>query len=180
MLELLQSSCCDLGPYSSKIQVISRPAGWRYQSISMMRLRPRNFHFTLDDRMMVGRERLQNAWEIGRKAWTLYSFASRPLNLVSGEQDTVCTERVSELGVGMLRWLVAGFLPRRPTFGSCWICGGQSNNGEGFLQFSCQSFQRLLHIHHPSSGGGTTGEIVAYVPSGLSFTPPQETKKLKN
>jgi hypothetical protein len=42
------------------------------------------------------------------------------------------------------------------------------------LQFS---FHRLLHIHHLSSGAGTIGQLVADVPSGLSVTPPQETKK---
>jgi hypothetical protein len=39
------------------------------------------------------------------------------------------------------------------------------------------SFHRLLHIHHHlSSGAGTIGQTVADVPSGLSLTPPQETK----
>jgi hypothetical protein len=39
-------------------------------------------------------------------------------------------------------------------------------------------FHRLLHIHHHLSiGAGTTGQLVADVPSGLSLTPPQ--KKLK-
>jgi hypothetical protein len=47
-----------------------------------------------------------------------------------------------------------------------------------YFGFPCQiSFQRLLHIHHhhPSSGVGTIGQLVADVPSGLSLTPPQET-----
>jgi hypothetical protein len=36
----------------------------------------------------------------------------------------------------------------------------------------------VLHIHHHlSSGAGTLGQLVADVPSGLSLTPPQETKK---
>jgi hypothetical protein len=44
-----------------------------------------------------------------------------------------------------------------------------------YFDFFCQfSFHRLLHIHHPSSGAGTMGQIVADVPSGLSLTPPQE------
>jgi hypothetical protein len=38
------------------------------------------------------------------------------------------------------------------------------------------SFHRLLHTHHLSSGAGTIGQLVAGVPSGLSLTPPQETK----
>jgi hypothetical protein len=54
--------------------------------------------------------------------------------------------------------------------------------GQDFSQyfyFPCQfSFHRLLHIHHHlSSGTGTIGQLVADVPSELSPTPPQETKK---
>lgn len=30
---------------------------------------------------------------------------------------------------------------------------------------------------HPSSGAGAIGQLVAGVPSGLSLTPPHETKK---
>jgi hypothetical protein len=34
------------------------------------------------------------------------------------------------------------------------------------------SFHRLLHIHHHlSSGAGTIGQLVAYVPSGLKVSP---------
>jgi hypothetical protein len=40
------------------------------------------------------------------------------------------------------------------------------------------SFHRLLHIHHHlSSGAGAIGQLLAEVPSGLSLTPPEETKK---
>jgi hypothetical protein len=47
-----------------------------------------------------------------------------------------------------------------------------------YFGFPCQfSFHRLLHTHHLSSGAGTIGQIVADIPSGLSLTPPQETKK---
>jgi hypothetical protein len=49
-----------------------------------------------------------------------------------------------------------------------------------FEYFGCPcqfSFYRLLHTHHLSSGAGTIGHLVADVPSGLSFTPHQETKK---
>jgi hypothetical protein len=51
-----------------------------------------------------------------------------------------------------------------------------------YFGYSCQlSFHRLLHIHdHLSSGAGTIGQLVADVPSGLSLTPTQETKKKKN
>jgi hypothetical protein len=43
-----------------------------------------------------------------------------------------------------------------------------------FSRFPYQSFHRLLHIHHPLSGAGTVGELVADVQSGLSVTLPQE------
>jgi hypothetical protein len=47
-----------------------------------------------------------------------------------------------------------------------------------YFGFSCQfSFHLLLHTHYLSSGAGTIGQSVADVPSGLSLTPPQETKK---
>jgi hypothetical protein len=54
--------------------------------------------------------------------------------------------------------------------------------GQGFSEyfgFPCQfSFHQLLHTHqHPSSGAGTTGQIVANVPSGLSLRPPPPKKK---
>jgi hypothetical protein len=42
------------------------------------------------------------------------------------------------------------------------------------------SFHRLLHTHHLSFGAGTIGQLVADVPSGLSLTPPQETKRNNN
>jgi hypothetical protein len=51
--------------------------------------------------------------------------------------------------------------------------------GQGFSEdfgFPCQfSFHQLLHTY-PPSGTGTTGQLVADVPSGLSLTPAQETK----
>jgi hypothetical protein len=48
-----------------------------------------------------------------------------------------------------------------------------------YFGFPCQfSFHRMFHIHHhPSSGAGAVGQLVADVPSGLSLTPPQVTKK---
>jgi hypothetical protein len=58
---------------------------------------------------------------------------------------------------------------------SCGIFGGQSSPGTSFLtvlRFPCQfSVHGLLHINHLSSGAGTTGQLVADVPSGLSLTP---------
>jgi hypothetical protein len=65
---------------------------------------------------------------------------------------------------------------------SCGICGGQMELGQVFSEyygFPCQfSFHRLLYIHHHlSSAAGTIGRLVAAKLSGLSLTPPQETKK---
>jgi hypothetical protein len=49
-----------------------------------------------------------------------------------------------------------------------------------YFSFACQFlFHRLLHIHHPSSGAGTIGQLEPDVPSVLSLTPPQEIKKKK-
>jgi hypothetical protein len=49
-----------------------------------------------------------------------------------------------------------------------------------YFGFPCQlSSHRLLHTHHLSAGAGTIGHLLADVPSGLSLTPPQETKKKK-
>jgi hypothetical protein len=47
-----------------------------------------------------------------------------------------------------------------------------------YFGFLCQfSFHRLLHTQHLTSGAGAVGQLMADVPSGLSLTPPQETKK---
>jgi hypothetical protein len=43
----------------------------------------------------------------------------------------------------------------------------------------CQSFHRLLHTHHPSSGADTIGQTVADVPSGLRITAQKKIKKLE-
>jgi hypothetical protein len=46
-----------------------------------------------------------------------------------------------------------------------------------YFGFSCQSFNRPLNTHrHLSSGAGTTGQMMADVPSGLNLTAPQETE----
>jgi hypothetical protein len=74
--------------------------------------------------------------------------------------------------------------PRLPTAAArvrtrvrlCETCGRQSGIGAGFLwvlPFRCQSFHRVLHtLHHPTSGAGIIGLIVADVPSGLSLIIP--------
>jgi hypothetical protein len=97
--------------------------------------------------------------------------------------------RGTYVNAGKMR-AVQSFIGRLPTAAaqvrahvrSYDISGGQNGTGAGFSEyfgFPCQfSFHRLLHIHHHlSSGAGTIGQLVADVPSGLSLTPPQETKK---
>jgi hypothetical protein len=47
-----------------------------------------------------------------------------------------------------------------------------------YFGFPCQFLShRLLHTHHLSSGVGTTGQLVGNVPSRLTLTQHQETKK---
>jgi hypothetical protein len=64
---------------------------------------------------------------------------------------------------------------------SCGICGGQSVTGADFLQALRFPLPIVLHTHHHHlpSWAGTISQIVADVPSGLSLTPPKETKKKK-
>jgi hypothetical protein len=63
---------------------------------------------------------------------------------------------------------------------SCGICGGQSGGGAGFLRVLRFPLRILIPPTAPhSSGSGTIGQLVADVPSGLSLTPPQETKETK-
>jgi hypothetical protein len=66
---------------------------------------------------------------------------------------------------------------------SCGICGGQSGTAEGILRvlsFPCQiSFHQMLHTQL-SSGAFTVGQLVADVPSGLSFTLPKDTTTKKS
>jgi hypothetical protein len=82
------------------------------------------------------------------------------------------------------RWLPSRRLVRVQVR-SCGICGGQSGIGARFLRILRFLLPILipptLHIHHHlSSGAGTIGQLLADVPSGLSLTPPQETKKTNN
>jgi hypothetical protein len=85
----------------------------------------------------------------------------------------------------MYRRLVAGFAPRRPAFEprsghlGFVVDMAVKHVFSEYVGFPYQfSFHQLLHTHHLSSGAGTTGLTVADVPSGLSLTPPQETKKI--
>jgi hypothetical protein len=62
-----------------------------------------------------------------------------------------------------------GFVPDKVVLGQVF---------SEYFGFPCQfSFHRLLDTHHLSSGAGTVDQLVPDVPSGLSLTPPQETKQ---
>jgi hypothetical protein len=80
------------------------------------------------------------------------------------------------------RWLPTAAARVRAQIRSCGILVDKVALGQVFSEyigFPCQfSFHILLHTHL-SSGTGTVGQLVADVPSGLSLTPPQETKKKK-
>jgi hypothetical protein len=65
---------------------------------------------------------------------------------------------------------------------SCGICGGQSSTGAGFL--SVLRFPLSIVIpptaqHSSSSGAAKVGQLVADIPSGVSLTPPPQTKTKK-
>jgi hypothetical protein len=90
--------------------------------------------------------------------------------------------------VPQLTRLVAGFLPRQPSFkprsAHVGFLVDEVEMERVFFEyfgFPCQfSFYQLLYIHHHvSSGAGTIGKTVADVPNGLSLTRPQETWKKK-
>jgi hypothetical protein len=93
---------------------------------------------------------------------------------------------VKEFGkvVPYLRWLVAGFPPRRsgfePSSGYVRFVVDKVALGKVFSEyfgFLCRfSFHWLLHTHHLSAAAGTIGQIVADVPSGLNLTPTQRKK----
>jgi hypothetical protein len=126
-----------------------------------------------------------------RKYFALLACSSRKIGLHIYHTKRRHIPESSNLlnrAVSHLRRLVASF-PLRPArvrvqVRSCGICGGQSGTGAGFLRvlrFPCQfSFHRLLHIHHLSTWAGRIRQLAADVPSGLSLTPPQETKKKTN
>jgi hypothetical protein len=74
---------------------------------------------------------------------------------------------------------VAGWV--RAQARSCWICGGQSATGAGFLRVLWFRLSILIPPSAPHSSSIVRGwynrSVVADVPSGLSLTPPQETKR---
>jgi hypothetical protein len=112
-------------------------------------------------------------------------YYSVPLQVPSASQVTPTSySQGRPIAQAVSRWLPTAAARVRAQVRSCGICGGQKALGQvfcGYFGFPCQfSFHRLLHTRHLSSGAGTRGQLVADVPSGLSLTPPQETKKKKS
>jgi hypothetical protein len=61
---------------------------------------------------------------------------------------------------------------------SCGMCGGQRSTEVSFLSVLRLPLPILVPPTAPhSSGAGTIGQLAADVPSGLSLTPPHETRK---
>jgi hypothetical protein len=82
------------------------------------------------------------------------------------------------LAVPQLRRLVIGFDPKSGHVGFVMDKVVLEQIFSEYFGFSRQfSFHKLLHTRHLSSGAGTIGQLLAHVPSELSLTPSQETKK---
>jgi hypothetical protein len=80
--------------------------------------------------------------------------------------------------VPYLRRLDAGFDPRSSHVGFVVDRGAVRKVSPEYFRVPCQfSFHQMLHTHL-SSGAGTIVQLVVGVPSGLSLTPPYETKKM--
>jgi hypothetical protein len=88
-----------------------------------------------------------------------------------------------------LRRIVTGFPPRRPGFDtrSChawdlwWTkCYWRRCSPSTSLFLFQFSFNRLLRIHHLSSGPGIVGQFVSDIPIGLGLTHPTKRKKKTN
>jgi hypothetical protein len=81
------------------------------------------------------------------------------------------------------RWLPTAAARVRALVKSCGICGGQSGTGADFLRVLRFPLPIVIPQTSPHSSsiirGGTVRRSVVEVPSGLSLTPLQETKKKK-
>jgi hypothetical protein len=88
------------------------------------------------------------------------------------------------MAMSYLRRLVAGLPQRRlgfePTSGHVGFMVDKVALGQVFSKYfglPCQfSFHRLICAHHLSTGTDTIDQTETDVPSGLSLSPPQETK----
>jgi hypothetical protein len=89
--------------------------------------------------------------------------------------------------VPQFRLLVAVFPPRRLGFwsrsGHVAFVVAKVTPEQVFSEYFGFPFQflfhRLFHTHHLSSFAGTIDQLVFDIPSGLSLTPPRETKREK-
>jgi hypothetical protein len=104
-----------------------------------------------------------------RISWTSGNACS--IFRLSLSEDRAITQAVN-------RWLPTVAAGVQAQVRSCGICGGQSGTGAGFLRVLRFPLPILILPTAPhSSEAGTIGQLVGGVPSGLSLTPPQETKK---
>jgi hypothetical protein len=116
-----------------------------------------------------------------RKRFLLPSSVSASLTVTYSKSQP--RYKVTDKTAPYLRQLVAGFPPRRtgfePRSDHVGFVVNEAALGQVFSEyfgFPCQAFHRLLHTnHHTSSGAGTTDQIVADVPSGLTSS--KVTKK---
>jgi hypothetical protein len=107
----------------------------------------------------------------------------RPCSLVGGMDTFLSEENLTQCS---LRDISHFFPPRRPGLeprsGHVGFVVDEVALGQVFSEYFglpyVFGFHRLLHNHHHLlSAVGTVGQLVADVESGLSLTPPQETKK---
>jgi hypothetical protein len=120
----------------------------------------------------------------GGKQRHLFTF-SRVHGVVSQKAELFITTavRISNPTIYINRRFPTAAARVRAQVRSCVICGGQSGTVAGFLRVLRFPPPILIPPTAPHSSSsistvaGTVGQIVADVPSGLSPTPPQETKK---
>jgi hypothetical protein len=136
-------------------------------------------HFSQNREVRIGR--VQNLQQMDGHQWAFSKHT-----ITSTAISTYFRERISQLTIlSVIQpncWVAFQFAAQVMSRG---ICGGQSGTGAGFLRVLRFPLPILipltaLHSSSSSSAAGTIGQLVTDVRSGLSLTPPQETKNLFN